>query len=191
MYVEKHSSYIQLDIFLQCDSGQFSLSRADWISCHPKAPCEPFLSSNAVSQRFLLSPLVALAWYSGASCLSRVVVKITAWGLCTSLFTTLTCCVSEGSLKKRSWWGNIYSKRSLLELLTGCCLHRPLVTVSLWKGQESGGVQFMKPNGSAVPVWCWSPEAFLESCRSSVFLGILKKWVLLVGKECQSTGQMT
>lgn len=44
-------------------------------------------------------------------------------------------------------------------------------------------VQPMRLQVSAVPVWSWSPEVFLEPRWSLVYVGILKKWALIALKE--------
>lgn len=38
-----NSSYVQLHLFWQCDLSQKFPSRPNWISWHPKTPCEPLL----------------------------------------------------------------------------------------------------------------------------------------------------
>jgi hypothetical protein len=38
---------------------------------------------------------------------------------------------------------------------------------------------------SAVPVWCWSPEMLIESCCSSVYIGMLNKFYLTLPSEIE------
>ena len=55
------------------------------------------------------------------------------------------------------------------------------VDVPTRKSQEPGGCS--EVDVSTVPVWCWRPGGFLESCWFSVYVGVMKKNVLILMKK--------
>jgi hypothetical protein len=58
------------------------------------------------------------------------------------------------------------------------------VDVPPWKSEESGGCS--EVDVSTVLVCCWRPDGFLESCWPSGYVGVMKKFVVILMKKFHS-----